>query len=180
MLNNYHFRACFLCLILAASLPNIVWPEKYTAESWVYASIVDGTISFPVMCFRAGRFAIGLPYRFGVGTALLEVHGLPFPEPEPIIGNLPLSIYFVPYANWHKNGSALPIIYTNLSMNIITGGYANARYLRLSVGVAWLCAGLETGWISYLNESFFSGPIYGGVTLSLGGWFGTNIKKQNQ
>lgn len=179
MLNNCPIRAFFLCFILATSLLNVAWPEKYTAESWVYASILDGAVSTPLMCFRVGRFAVGLPYRFGIGTTLFEVYGLLFPEPEPITGHLPLSIYYIPYANWHKNGSALPVIYTNLSMNIITGGYANTRYLRLSIGVTWLCAGLETGWISSLNKPF-SGFVYGGITLSLGGWFGTNIKMQNQ
>lgn len=169
-------RVYFLCLILAISLLNMVWPEKYTAKSWAYASLLDGAVSYPHWYLRAVTFGIGLPNSCAIGTTLFEAHIMPCPPQMTTIGCLPVSIYYVPYANWHKNGIAAPIIYTNLSMNMFGSG----PYLWMRIGVAWLCAGLETGWISCPKESIFSGSIYGGITLSLGGWFATDIKKQNQ
>uniref|UniRef100_A0A7C4XLI4 Uncharacterized protein n=1 Tax=candidate division WOR-3 bacterium TaxID=2052148 RepID=A0A7C4XLI4_UNCW3 len=166
-----------LFLIFLFSLPNCLLAKEYEASSWVYASILDWHIGYPfITSYGFGKFAIGLPYRFGIGTTLFESYGLPIELIEPITGHFPISLYYIPCATWNKDGFPLPIIYTNLSVNLITAWYANAHYFRVTAGATWLCAGIETGWFSSLANPI-SGCIYAEITISLGGWFGTNIKE---
>jgi len=171
-----YFRIPLLLIIIPLfSLPNFLPAKEYKASSWVYASILDGTIGYPFFNLSAGRFAIGFsspPQGFGIGIALFEGFIGPGPEEAGLL-NLPVSIYYIPYIRWNAQGLALPVIYSSVTTNFLPKPY---YYLMPRLGITWLCVGVEMG--AGISLSHFSvWGLHGGIKLSLGGWFGTNIKE---
>jgi len=129
-----------LFLIFLVLLPNYLFAKEYKASSWVYASILDGTIGYPFSNFGAGRIAIGFssPPR-GFGIALFE--GFAGSEPEQAgLLNLSVSIYYIPYAKWNVHSLATPVIYSSVATNFWPVNY---HYLMPRIGIEWFCIGTE-------------------------------------
>ncbi|MEO0227416.1 MAG: hypothetical protein ABIL70_05125 [candidate division WOR-3 bacterium] len=169
-----------IILVTLLILPNTVWSNNHKAESWVYASVLDGTIG-PIFSYflnlGVGRCAFGLPHplsRFGIGAGVID--GFIVYEPSEVSGvYLPVSIYYLPYARWNTLGFGAPVIYTSVTTNLWPVNH-NYHYLMPRVGISFFCVGVELG-LGIALKHFSVWGFQGGIKLSLGGWFGPKTSK---
>lgn len=165
-------------LVFVMILPDIVGGDDCEAESWVYASVLDITSGTPLLNLSIGKFALGLSKplnRLGVGITSFEAFG---PPPYLLGYNshywqhsyFSASIYSIIYENYNKFGCAQSITYASASANF---WISKIPYLSINLGVSYYFAEFQIGLIAIQR-----GGIYPrlGVKLSLGGWFGTNVK----
>ncbi|MEO0228118.1 MAG: hypothetical protein ABIL70_08745 [candidate division WOR-3 bacterium] len=169
-------------LVFVLILPDIVGGDDCEAESWVYASVLDGTIGYvapSVLNLSVGKFALGLPHplhRFGIGTTIFDLF-VGFAGEENVVISFPVSIYYLPYARWTAQGFASPAIYGSITTNFWPVNHYY-HFLMPRVGISFFCVGVELG--STLSLTHFPGwGFYGGIKLSLGGWFGPKSRKSS-
>lgn len=160
--------------------------EKNAAKLWIHLSLGDIAGGVPTY-FAIGVIRLGIgrppPLGFGIGTVLFEGASWWKDGSGNASGYLPLTLHFVPYANWSRRGFPVPIVYSYFSVNTWsamtnTSGCAfnnsPANYLKFGVGISCVSVGLEAGFISWKEDQHehYKSVVYFGACLSLGLWKG--------